>query len=69
MEQPKLVEKDGQWYLVSGDKAVPVRIIDGKPVVEGAWGEYRKNAQGGTDCIMHVPCLTIVGEVKPPGGN
>jgi len=62
----ELVEKDGQLYLILGDKAIPVEIVDGTPQVSGVWSEQRPNAQGGTDCIVHVPCLDIVGEVKRP---
>jgi hypothetical protein len=65
----KLFEKDGQTYLVVGDKAVPVTIgPDGKPEPVQCTHEIIKHPDGSQDVIVRAPCLQIVGEAVEPDG-
>ena len=56
---PRIIHKDGQAYVVVGDKAVP---CDENGVVKGVWSEKTPNANGGQDCTVHIPCLQIAAE-------
>ena len=47
-----------------GDKWVTVdRIENGVPVIK-ATTETVKRPDGGTDVVVHVPCLSIAGDAK-----
>lgn len=52
----KIIEHNGQKYVIIGDKAIP---CDENGVVTGVWSEETRNANGGQDCTVHVPCLQI----------
>jgi hypothetical protein len=72
----RLIEHEGKHYLIFQQagvtRAVPVvQADDGswKPDIEsigGVWSEQKPNAQGGTDCIVHVPCLEVRMDLKQP---
>ena len=53
----KIVESNGQKYVMIGDKAIP---CDENGVITQCWSEEKPNANGGQDCTVHVPCLQIV---------
>lgn len=69
----EIKEVGGNQYLVVGDRAFPIlRFDEGrKPVVDmkGTWSEQKPNAQGGTDCIVHVPFLQVVPKLEPLSGE
>ena len=57
-----MIEINGKNYVRMGDKLVEVVGFDqqGKPVLK-TWSEETPNANGGTDCTVHVECLQIAG--------
>lgn len=61
----KIIEKDGVKYLILGNKAIPISGIDvdGKPIIKCQSQEI-PNANGGKDCKVFIPCLTIQSETK-----
>jgi len=59
----RVIEHKGKHYLIVGRRAIPVEQQDGEWKPVGAWTENKPNAQGGTDCIVHVPCLEIAGTI------
>jgi len=61
--QGRVIKHEGRHYLVVGRRAIAVEQVDGEWKPVGAWTESRPNAQGGTDCIVHVPCLEIAGNL------
>ncbi len=65
----KIIKHKGKPYLVIGDKAVLIDHFDeqGKPVINEVWSEETRNAQGGMDCTVHVPCLSIIATPQKPG--
>lgn len=58
----------GKTYVKIGDKLAEVDHLDerGKPVFK-TWSEETPNANGGTDCTVHVECLQIVGKRQEIG--
>lgn len=59
-----IIRVNGKDYVKMGNKLVEVDHLDtnGKPVLK-CWSEEKKNAAGGTDVTVHVPCLQIA--VRP----
>lgn len=55
-----MIEINGKNYVKMGDKMAEVDHLDanGKPVLK-TWSEEKPNANGGTDCVVHVECLQI----------
>lgn len=61
----KIIEKDGQKYLVIGKKAVPFDEVDknGKPKIK-VESEEITHPDGSKDVKVKVPALEIKGEQK-----
>lgn len=61
----KIVEKDGQKYLIMGDKAIPFSRVDGngKPIID-VKSEEITHPDGRKDVKILVPCLKVVSENK-----
>ncbi len=60
-----IVEKDGQKYIVIGDKAVPFNKTDenGKPVIKVESEEFT-HPDGRKDVKVKMPALKVAGESK-----
>lgn len=73
----RIIEQDGKHYLLfvqaETARALPVREnaageweLD-LEALGGVWGEHKPNAQGGTDCVIHVPALRVNAAARTPG--
>lgn len=67
MASDRIILHEGKHYLVVGQRAILVELKDGEWKPVGVWIENEPNAHGGTDCIVHVPCLEIAGAVPATG--
>lgn len=61
----KIVEKDGQKYLIIGKKAIPIDKMgeNGKPIIN-VETEETVNDKGGKDVKVKIPTLKIQGKQK-----
>ncbi len=61
----KIIEKDGQKYIVVKGRAIPFTEVDGsgKPVIK-VESETKKNENGGQDVTISVPCLKVASKNK-----
>lgn len=59
----KIVQINGKPHVVIGDKAVP---CDENGVIKQCWSEETKNAAGGVDVTIHVPCFQIAAKPHKP---
>ncbi len=61
----RIIIKDGQKYMLIGDKAIPFDSFDenGKPIIK-VESKETPNDRGGKDVEVRIPCLKITGENK-----
>lgn len=45
--------------LKIGDHLVEAEMKDGVPVIKASYSETKVNENGGTDCIIHVPSISL----------
>lgn len=59
----RIVQINGKPHVVIGDKVVP---CDKNGVITGCYSEETKNAAGGMDVTIHVPCFQIAAKPLNP---
>ena len=61
-----VVRINGVSFVKIKNNLVKVTMKDGKPNAMGVTSEQVKHSDGRVDCVVHVPTLSLDGEMKKP---